>query len=376
MTQPFWVRNVRTCIQNTSLITSKLPVLRRDIRKLPEPAIGAHRRKRAPPNDSGTDVAKRESASLSGDNTSGEQTGSNTLVGQSSTGSYPTTISDVRLKEAPKSKRKVRYLDSMSPTEQRTTSTSTRYWNEYDYPGDGDGSGTSDEGYYIYVDPNEKIQWPGAGLFQRLKALFKGRKQASEKDDEEAANLLPDSPLIPTSTQGNGKLPQSPTSPTSASSPDDDSSSTSETDTTGAGTRTINRWGQRQRKRQSEPTTYGTIIGNSALIAPPPYAAPTRRPTIRLSTVSLCASLALMITITVLAATGRHKQQGEVDAGIVFGVVASLAFGLVGILAAIAGAREVPGDYSWVRWSLIWGCFGAVCVGCGVLLGWVLGSFG
>jgi hypothetical protein len=264
----------------------------------------------------------------------------------------------------------------MSPSEERTTSTSMRYWTEYDYPGDGDGSPTSDEVYYIYVDPNEKIQWPGAGLFQRFKALFKGPKQASEKDDEESANLLPDSPLILTTKQGDGKLPQSPTSPTSTASPDDDSSSTSETDTTGAGVNTINRWGQRQRKRQSEPITYGTMTRNTALVVPPPYATPTRQPTIRLSTVSLSASLALMITITVLAATGRHKQQGEVDAGIVFGVVASLAFGLVGILAAIAGAREVPGDYSWVRWSLIGACFGGVCVGCGVLLGWVLGSFG
>src|SRR5215469_9325483 len=196
MTQPFWVRNAKTCIQNTSLIKSKLPVLQRDIRKLPEPAIGVNRRKRVP-NDSVTDAQKRESTSLSGENTSSEQTRSSTLVGQSSTESYPTTLSDVQLKEAPKPKRKVRYLDDViSPKELRrtSTSTSTRYWNEYDYPGDGDGSGTSDEGYYIYVDPNEKIQWPGAGLFQRFKALFKSRKPASEKDDEESATLLPDSP--------------------------------------------------------------------------------------------------------------------------------------------------------------------------------------
>jgi hypothetical protein len=371
MTQPFWVRKCQNCIQNISLIVSKLPVLQRDIRKLPEPAIGSHRRKRIP-NESINDPQKRESTSLSGDNTSGEQTGSSTLIGQSSTASYPVTLSDVQLKEAPKSKRTVRYLDDpVSPREQRTTST-TRYWNEYDYPGDGDGSGTSDEGYYIYVDPNEKIQWPGAGLLQRLKALFKGRKPATEKDDEESAALLPDPALPPTAKQG-GRQPQSPTSPTSASSLDDASSSNSETDTTGPGAHTLNRWGQRQRQRHPDTTAYGTVSQNTALAAPPPYA---RRPSLRLSTVSLCASLALLITITVLAATGRHRQQGEVDAGIMFGVAASLAFALVGMLAAVAGARVVPGDYTWVRWSLIGGCFGGVCVGCGVLLGWVLGSFG
>jgi hypothetical protein len=255
------------------------------------------------------------------------------------------------------------------------TPTTTRYWNEYDFPGDGDGSGTSDEGYYIYVDPNEKIEWPGTGLIQRIKALFKGRKATSEKDDEESAAFLPDSPLTQTAIQG-GKQPQSPTSPTSASSPNDDSSSTSETDTTGAHTHTLNRWGKDQRQRQREPTTYGTMTRYMASAAPPSYAAPTHRPAIRLSTVSLSASLALLITITVLAATGRHKQQGEVDAGILFGVVTSLAFGLVGMLAAIARAREVPGDYTWMRWSLIGACFGVICVGCGVLLGWVLGGFG
>ena len=209
--------------------------------------------------------------------------------------------------------------DAISSKELQMTPTNTlRYWNEYDYPGDGDGSGASDEGYYIYVDPNEKMQWPGAGLFQRLKALFKGRKAASEKDDEESANFLPESP---TANQ-DAKLPQSSISPTSASSPDDDSSSTSVT-----GPHALNRLGQRQ--RQTEGTTYGTMTRNTASAVLHPYVAPARRPILRLSTVSLSASLALLIIITIPAATGRHKQQGEVHVGIMFGVVTSLAFGLV-----------------------------------------------
>lgn len=294
------------------------------------------------------------------------------MVGQSSSTSHPTTPSDVQLREASQTKRKVRYLeDAINSKELQVTPTTTRYWNEYDFPGDGDGSGTSDEGYYIYVDPNEKFQWPGTGLFKRLKALFKGRKAASEKDDEESAAFLPDSPLISTAKQG-GKPPQS---PSSALSPgDDESSSNSETDTTGAGTHTINRWGQRQHRPGSR--TYGTMTRSTTSAAPPRYAVPARRAVLRLSTVSLSASLALMITITVLAATGRHRQRGEVDAGIVFGIVTSLTFGLVGMLAAIAGAREMPEDYTWVRWSFIGVSFGGVCVGCGVLLGWVLGGFG
>lgn len=360
------------------LIRPKLPVLQRDIRKLPEPTIGAQRRKRTL-NDSFNGTPKREVTPSSGENTSGEQTGSSTLIGQSSTAaSYLTTTDDLRPVEA-KPKRNVKYADDvMDPKTQRTTPAPKRYWNEYDYPEDGDVSGTGDEGYYIYVDPDEKFQWPGTGLFRLLKTLFQGRKTPSEKDDEEAQAILPDSPIPPTAKRS-GKYPQSLTSPTTASSADDDdSSSVSETDTTAAGSHTLNRWGQRQRR--PDPRTgaanYGTMTRYMAPAPLPPYA--VRRPlrTVRLSTVSLSASLALVITVSILAATGRNKQRGEVDAGIMFGIVASLTFALVGVLAAVAGAREAPGDYSWLRWSMIGGFFVGICVGCGVLLGWVLGGFG
>lgn len=45
---------------------------------------------------------------------------------------------------------------------------------------------------------------------------------------------------------------------------------------------------------------------------------------------SLAASVAILVVVFVLAATGRRKQIGTVDEGIVFGVVASLLFAMVG----------------------------------------------
>lgn len=83
--------------------------------------------------------------------------------------------------------------------------------------------------------------------------------------------------------------------------------------------------------------------------------------------------MTLLITLSVLAAAGRKKQRGEVDAGVIFGVVATLAFAMMGILAALAGRREDPSAYGRVRWMCLVLSFVVCCVGSGALLAWVGG---
>ena len=87
-----------------------------------------------------------------------------------------------------------------------------------------------------------------------------------------------------------------------------------------------------------------------------------------ITSLSLTASAVLCIVVATLAATGRRKLKGEVDAGIVLGVVTSLFFALVGMVSVVT-AREGIGIANWV---VVGVCFTLCCIGDGVLIGWVL----
>jgi len=372
MTQPFWVRRSPDAnFPGQATDIPKLPVLEKDIRKLPEAPAPHSRRKRAV-TDTSTEASKRAEASSNDDQTSAEQTESTTLVGGSSGASGIVTPPGAqRVGQLKKEKRWSRHAkEPKAPPQQKET----RYWNEYDYPEDGSGSGEGDDGYYIYVDPNEKFDWPFASIFKRLKSLFV-HKATSEKSDEEAQPLLRSPAPHPIDPAA---FPVTPTSATEVSASDDESSS-SDLDT--AATHSLNRWGVRRSAgprpfnngtfAAAPPTRYTMPAAGTALAAP--AAARGQYPALRLSTVALTAALTILVTLTVLAGTGRRRQRGEVDAGVLFGVVATLAFALTGVLAALAGRRHDPEAYGAVRWVLIWIAFVVSCCGCGALLAWVGG---
>jgi len=337
-------------------------VLEKDIRKLPEPSEPQGRRKRT---DTSSEGSKRAFAVSNGDQTSGEQTESTTLVGASSGASEITRPSTTRPVGQLRKKRWSRRAN-----DPKTSQKEPRYWNEYDFPEEGSGSGEGDDGYYIYVDPNEKIEWPLAGLFARIKSLF-GRKTDSEKSDEEAQPLLRSPPPRPIDASA---FPVTPTSPTEISLSEDESSSS---DGGATAAYALNRWGVR-RTAPLRTITHGTFPVtphtrySTPAIAPPDVQIQVY-PALRLSTVALTASVTILVTLSVLAATGRKRQRGEVDAGVLFGVSATLAFALVGVLAALAGRRQDPESYGTVRWVVIWIAFVFSCIGCGALLAWVGG---
>lgn len=338
----------------------QLPVLQRDIRKLPEPALGATRRRR---NDSTSEVATRQKTSRA--EYTSEQTGSATMAGRSSGPSAPVTPSGPQPIQQPKRKRKLKYADEVPGL--KTQQITPRYWNEYDFPEDNSGSNEGDDGYYIYLDPNERFEWPFSNLFKRLKSLFI-RRPPSEKTDEEQP-LLPSPTISPTAST---KCPQSPSSATNVS--DADSTTSSETDITTP--YTINRWGIR-RSSPLRTINNGTFpVQPHTRYATPALAPPEVHqhfPEPSLSTISLSASIVTLLILCVLAATGKRKLRGEVDAGIILGVAATLLFALVGILAALAARRSDPRAYGRVWWGLTAGAFVVSCVGCGALLAWVAG---
>ncbi|KAK5127372.1 hypothetical protein LTR85_006711 [Meristemomyces frigidus] len=247
-----------------------LPVLSRDIRKLPPPAI--------PRGSSTADVTPSSRGSVNGvtdSTTAVETTRSDSVM-------VPEEL-DVPPARSFRKKRRRGY-----PPPQQPARIEQRYWSEYDHPEDGSDDGG--DAYVIYIDPNEKSTLDT--LFDRLGGLF-GRRKSS--GDEEG--LL-----------------------TEASSIKDDESSSDEAPAPIAGA-------PRQR-------SYGTIRPASAThtiryIAPP--ATSRTRPSMpHMTPICYVASLVILMMAYILAMTGRRKSAYEVDFGVIFAIASSLFFAVVG----------------------------------------------
>ncbi|KAK4549662.1 hypothetical protein LTR36_004963 [Oleoguttula mirabilis] len=150
-----------------------LPVLSRDIRKLPPPAI--------PRNSSSADATPPSRGSVTG------VTDSTTAVETTCSDSVIPEEMDVPPARSFRKKRKRAYPPPPQQPEQR-------YWSEYDHP--EDGSDDAGDAYVIYIDPNEKSTLES--LFERLGSLF-GRSRpegedgllteaSSAKDDESSSD--------------------------------------------------------------------------------------------------------------------------------------------------------------------------------------------
>jgi hypothetical protein len=204
-----------------------------------------------------------------------------------------------------------------------TPQTQAKYWSEYDHPEDGSDAG---DAYVIYIDPNERSSI--SVFFEKLSKVF-SRKP---RDDDE--NLL-----SPTTTH------------------EDESSSDEDARLLSA----------------RKPKSYGSIGSrpnmqhrHSQSIYVQPYDNSQLLP--QFAAVSLVASLVILVVAYLLAATGRHKLATEVDAGVVFAIVSSLVFAIVGV-AALWRERNL----GWLSWGIACGVLLIDAVGSGGLLAWLLG---
>lgn len=306
-----------------------LPVLNRDIRKVPE-AIPLHRRKS---NQIQTTCNKTSTESEH------DHTGSSTAVatGESSVSSEPSPVKDSgfgdRVGNVPsRKKKKVSYHQDALLKD----ASDTRYWNEYDHPEDGSDD---ENGYYIYMDPNATNKWPGQetieNMFARVKSLF----IAPRPEDEENRGLL-----------GEHFSSDLSTSPTSS---DDETP-----------VQTMTSAARRQRQRnQSSSGRYGTF--NDISIPSLDIVSVHSSPRMLIMTLSFTASTIITLIIGILAATGKKKLMDEVDVGIVLGVVGSLLFALVGMVSVVTIHEQI----GYLKWTVIGIVFSAICIADGVMVG-------
>jgi hypothetical protein len=292
-----------------------ITMLSRDIRKLPPAAP-----KRTSSNSATESNSPANGAAIASTGSSVMDTtdGTTTVVGTSRNTSMGNGDSEVPAPplRAFRNKRRREYPEA-------TAQPQAKYWSEYDHPEDGSDAG---DAYVIYIDPNERSSI--SIFFEKLSRVF------SRKPRDEDENLL-----SPTTTH------------------DDESSSDEDARLLSARTpKTYGSIGSRPnlQHRQSQ-SIYVQPYDNSQLI--PQFAA-----------VSLVASLVILVVAYLLAATGRHKLATEVDAGVIFAIVSSLVFAIVGVAALW---REK--DLSWISWGVACGVLLIDAVGSGGLLAWLLG---
>ncbi|OQO02533.1 hypothetical protein B0A48_12060 [Cryoendolithus antarcticus] len=303
-----------------------LPTLDRDIRKLPPPALKRNASTQGTGVGTGTGSQSPSATLGSASNTSGVGLTDSTTANELSRPLETTFESP--LAEAPPLRAFRKKRKRVYPPAEPSRQAGPTYWSEYDHPEDGSEGG---DAYMIYIDPNEKSSIEA--LFDRLGGLF-SRKQKSD-------------------STARSPSPTSPTSPSDDESSDDDE--------------TIALARPRQRGK-----SYGTLPTLQTSVARSHRSLEEEQQSVfflpLFAATSLVASLVILVVGYILAATGRHKFVKTVDAGVVFAVVTSLLFAVVGFGSLLRKDRLPV-----MSWAVATGALILAAVGNGGLLAWMLG---
>jgi SPX domain protein involved in polyphosphate accumulation len=290
-----------------------LPILDRDIRKLPPPAIRISRKRSSA---TGSVIQSPDS----NESVNGGPADSTTAV--ETARSEPSDELEAPAIRSFRKKRRRGYTRQEQDAK-RQEQQQRRYWSEYDHPDSGDEDG---EAFVLYIDPNAPTAWDR--FVDRLIAFF------SHGKDPEKDNLLP-----------------SPTRDDVDSSEDEAQANTTP---------------QRRRKQNLRATTYGTISHLESQTYPPERRWYHILP--QFPAIAFAASLSILLIAFILALTGKKKLAYEVDFGVLFASGASLLFAIMGFLSLVRREEvEWPG---WVVGTLV---LGTVVLGNGGLIARMVG---
>ncbi|PSN63869.1 hypothetical protein BS50DRAFT_499556 [Corynespora cassiicola Philippines] len=330
---------------------SWMPLLDKDIRKLPEPV--KRQRRRVPSSSASfTQISPQESASATS-LTDGQTTPYTSKNGESSATSAPECVEPPPLHAFRKKSR--RSSSHRPPPQPQAPPETPRYWNEYDNPE------SEDEGYYIYIDPNATIDFPGKQMFealaQKTRALF-GIKEVGEEspllgtaddyssdDDTES-----ESPLV--GPKSYGTMP----------------SSGAQSDQGGyfsglfRGLRDPRHDAEVQRRSERERSSLLDELQTRQ------HNAEVTK--LRFYTTCLATSVVIDIILGIMTSTSRKKQRGVVDAVTLFGTI----FTLLLCAAAIVSMQSRHERLGWLHQGAVVTAVGVVIAIDVLLLRWVLGG--
>lgn len=228
---------------------------------------------------------------------------------------------------------------------------SQRYWNEYDHPED------EDEGYYIYVDPNASVKFPGQETLEAwtkmTRKMFGMRLQAEERS------------LLSTMEDG--------------TTDDEDSGSES---ALGWGSRsnygTITSQNGSAHKGYFSTLFHGRVnprhhveaLQERRSLLSELQARDRERETTKFRFYSTClaAAFAIDFILGLMTMTSRKKERGAVDAGVLFGAVCTLFLCIVAVISMKTRRQNLGWIHQGVVLSIVLALLGLDVL----LLLWVL----
>ncbi|KAK7903477.1 hypothetical protein LTR67_001497 [Exophiala xenobiotica] len=311
-------------------------LLEKDIRKVPIAPYMSRAGVTSRTRLHSTDVTGSSSGPSSSDGPQGSifsaGTVGNTSVTSESAGpssAGPSKISTTPAKTRRKKRARIK-LPERSPSP-------ARYWNEFD---DGDSDGNPEQGYVIYVDPDESA-FPGA---ESIAKAFGSVYDSFSKGKSRIISLLT---LEGQSTTGE----RAPLLSGENSADEDPDTSSSETDEFSPRTPT-----SRRRSRRSGPP--GSFYRPHQILTPRQKALEQTLFSFYTGLIAVCYILLVMSGI--LLATGRRKAYFEVDAGVLGGVVSAETCAVAAMILIMMRKQRI----SVVHWGLV-----AVLVASAVLIG-------
>lgn len=208
-----------------------------------------------------------------------------------------------------------------------------RYWNEYDHPED------EDEGYYIYVDPNASVKFPGQETLEawtkKTRRLFGMRLQAEERS------------LLSAVEDG-------------GTTDDEDSGSESQlgwNPRANYGTISSQNGDAREgyfstlfRGRVNPHYDAEALQERRSLLSELQARDREREETkFRFYSTCLAAAFAIDFILGLMTMTSRKKERGAVDAGVLFGAVCTLVLCTV----AVVSMKTRKDNLSWIHQGVV-----------------------
>jgi hypothetical protein len=224
-----------------------------------------------------------------------------------------------------------------------------RYWNEYDHPEDEETGG-----YYIYVDPDATVKFPGQEVIEfitrKTKQIFglapKPNDAASStaEDDSSDDGTVDDAPITRGANYGTISTSAAPNSPNGY-------------------------FGALFRSLHSPNSSADAFHARRSLLGELEQRQHSTEMTkLRFYCTCLAMAIAIDLILGLMTMTSRRKERGAVDIGVLFGTACTFVLCMVAV-ASMKTRREKLG---WVHQGAV-GCIAAAVVGLDViLLSWVL----
>lgn len=343
------LRNVLSMPSTNITDSLKISLLDTDIRKLPAP-VRRQRRKATSTTGTLSHGSPPQSSISTTSMTDGRSSVVGSRNGETSATSAPEFVEPPPLRAF---RKKSRTSHSHYPPSFREASQQPeRYWNEYDNPE------SDDEGYYIYVDPNAPVTYPGQRFFEGCASLMR-RLFRGGKADETSQPLSPSDE----GTSGDETVDGSVMGPPK-------SYGTMPTAQRQIGGGMLSGLFRSPNTPRHDDTFHRRNTHNLSDLVSEIQVYRHEREMTKRRLYSLCLAAAVVIDfiLGVLVTTSRKNKRGAVDAVVIFGTICNLF--LLGVAMLSMTTRQE--QLGWVHQGLV---FSVVVVGIvfdTLLLRWVL----